>query len=503
MVCWWLAWAVLVGAARAFCPPGCSCDDDGPNAHCVGVGINVVPILFNPGLRRLNLAHNSITSVGQDLVFFGQLEELDFSHNHLSTLGTGNFQMQGELRELRLGHNNVSSLAAGALRGLTSLTLLDLSHNGLSDLPAAVLAEVPGLTVLLLAHNKLHTLPQSTFLGCRGLHVLDLCDNYFRHVPTAALEDLTAVKALHLCRNRLTRLESNAFRTSSLATLSLETNSIDFIADTAFHRLQGLLKLNLNDNLLREVPTLALASLLMLESLYVSRNKLRSLEDGAFRSLGHLSTLEISRCPHLSTMHPEALTHCVNLRKLTLSHNPLVRHLPRGFLTSLPRLRFLDLRANGLRSLPAMEVRWRSLESLDLRGNPLVCNCSLRWLAEVLGASNTSLVAPDLQCAAPDKLLGLYLSRLSPGELQCVDSLQVVAGIVTICVSSVLLLTLSLLLCRYRRRRQRDKLGRGWPPGPLAPWPPDEHSAATRHIMADDYGAHTYASVRHIPVTKV
>ncbi|KAK8399782.1 hypothetical protein O3P69_003660 [Scylla paramamosain] len=133
----------------------------------------------------------------------------------------------------------------------------------------------------------------------------------------------------------------------------------------------------------------------------------------------------------------------------------------------------------------------------------MVCNCSLQWLAEVLGAANTSLLAPDLQCAAPDKLRGVYLSRLTTGELDCVDRLQVVLGIVAVCVSFVLLLTLSLVLCRYRRRRQRDKLmGRGWPPGPLAPWPPDDHAAATRHIMADDYGYHAY-SVRHVPVTKV
>ncbi|XP_068232247.1 uncharacterized protein [Palaemon carinicauda] len=76
-------------------------------------------------------------------------------------------------------------------------------------------------------------------------------------------------------------------------------------------------------------------------------------------------------------------------------------------------------------------------------------------------------------------------------------------GIVVVIASTVLLLTLSVVLCRYRRRRQRDKLGRGWPPGPLAPWPPDDHSAATRHIMADDYIYHSYSTVRKVPVTKV
>lgn len=407
----WLVWALLVGVARAFCPTGCKCDDSVPSARCVGVGINVVPILFNPGLRRLNLAHNIISSVGQALVFFNQLEELDLSHNVLTSLGTDNLLMQGRLRELRLAHNNLTVLSPGSLKGLNSLNLLDLSHNGMTEIPPGVLAEVPRLTVLLLAHNKLHLLAHNTFRGLRNLHVLDLCDNYFRHVPSAALEELQTLKALHICRNRLTRLDPDTFTTEALASLSLDTNNIDYIADSAFHHLQRLQKLNLNDNLLREVPVTPLSSLLVLDTLTLSKNNFTTVEAGSFRSLRNLTTLEISRCPRLSSFHPDAFSYCVNLQIMTISHNRLIRHLPKTLLTSLPRIHTLDLRANSLQSVPEASMPWGSLVSLDLRDNLLVCNCSIRWLAALLSASNTSLTAPDVQCASPDKLKGLYLSR--------------------------------------------------------------------------------------------
>ncbi|XP_037790513.1 chondroadherin-like protein [Penaeus monodon] len=498
-----VVWACLVSVTRAFCPTVCNCDDTVPSARCVGVGINVVPILFNPGLRRLNLAHNIISSVAQALVFFDRLEELDLSHNVLTSLGVGDLEAQSQLQELRLAHNNLTHLKPGAFKGLASLTLLDLSHNGMPDLPAGVLADMPLLTVLLLAHNKLHSLTQNTFRGLRSLHVLDLCDNYFRHVPSAALGHLQTLKSLHLCRNRLTRLDVDTFNTEGLTSLSLDTNNIDYIADTAFHRVQRLQKLNLSDNLLRDVPVTALASLVMLDSLIVSKNNFTALGEGAFRSLSRLVTLEVSRCPRLAALHPAALDSCVSLQSLTISHNPYIQHLPVRLLSALPRLHTLDLRANSLRSVSEASMPWGSLARLDLRDNPLVCNCSIRWLAALLRASNTSLAAPDLQCAAPEKLKGLYLSRLSPSELLCLDQVQVVVGIVVVTVSTVLLVALSVLLCRYKRRHQRDKLGRGWPPGPLAPWPPDEHSAPTRHIMADEYVYHTYSSVRKIPVTKV
>ncbi|XP_042231255.1 chondroadherin-like [Homarus americanus] len=398
MLAWWLVWACLVGVTRAFCPPGCNCDDSVPSARCVGVGINVVPILFNPNLRRLNLAHNLIDSIAQALVFFDQLQELDLSHNVLPSLGTGNLEEQVQLLELRLAHNNLTALSPGAFRGLMSLRLLDLSHNGMSDLPAGVLADVPLLTALLLAHNKLHLLAENTFRGLRNLHVLDLCDNYFRHVPSSALENLKRLKALHLCRNRLTRLESDTFTTDTLTSLSLETNNIDFIADAAFHHLQRLQNLNLNDNLLREVPVTTLSSLHMLDSLILNKNNFTSIEAGAFRSLSRLVALEISRCPRLASIHPDALSQCVNLQRLTISHNPLIRHLPEKLLTSLPLIHTLDLRANSLQSVPEASMPWGSLVRLDLRDNMLVCNCSIRWLAALLSASNTSLAAPDIQC---------------------------------------------------------------------------------------------------------
>ncbi|XP_042203088.1 leucine-rich repeat-containing protein 4B-like [Homarus americanus] len=504
MVVWWLAWAYLLDLAQAFCPPGCSCDDAAPSASCVGMSLNVVPILFNPGLCRLNLAHNSISSIDEAFVFLDKLQELDLSHNLLISVRTGNFKMQSGLLELRLAHNNITSFTSGAFRGLVALRTLDLNHNSLPDLPVGVLDDLPQLTVLHLAHNRLHILTQRTFRGLRGLLLLDLCDNYFRHVPTTAFEDLTSLQTLHLCRNRLTRLDPLAFPTDTLTSLTLDTNNIDSLDKRAFLRLQQLQELRLDCNTLHEVPTEALSLLVTLDFLSLSRNKIKTIGPNAFRGLGRLSTLEISRSPHLESVHPEALDGCRGLQTLTISHNPLLRHLPAGLLTSLHSLRSVDLRANGLQSFPEAEVPWSSLRKMDLRDNPLVCNCSLQWLAELLGSSNTSLAAPDLQCAAPDKLQGLYLSRLVPSEQLCGERVQVLVGLVVITASTVLILTLSLLLCRYWRRQQRAKLGSGWPPDPLgAPWPPQGRPLPNRHIMAEEYVYHTPASITKVPVTKV
>ncbi|CAL4198491.1 unnamed protein product, partial [Meganyctiphanes norvegica] len=406
-------WVVVVVArlARAFCPYGCQCDEAVPSARCVGASMGVVPILLNPSMRTLNLANNAITSIAQAFVFYDQLEQMDLSQNDIKSLGTGNFDAQGRLRELKLAHNNISELLPGSFHGLGELSLLDLSYNSVREIPVTLFTDVPELTVLLLEHNRLHALPQHTFRSLSFLHHINLCDNYFRHVPSQALEDLSSLKTIHLCRNRLTTLEENAFPNKALSSLYLESNSISIISDTAFHYLQKLKKLNLEDNLLRGIPSPALSSLLQLEFLSLNKNNLTNITNGAFLSMGRLARLEVSWCPELRLLHPQILDHCVNLHTFKLSHNPQLVELPTNLLVSVPRLRVLDLSFNSLKGLLESAVPVHTLTQLDVRGNPLVCNCSLLWLASLLATPNASIITPDLQCQHPPKLRGVYLSR--------------------------------------------------------------------------------------------
>ncbi|XP_063887445.1 chondroadherin-like protein isoform X1 [Scylla paramamosain] len=427
---WWLAWAYLVPLARAFCPRGCSCDDSLPSARCVGAGLNLVPILFNPSLRRLDLAHNSIASLEEALVFLSLLEDLDLSHNQLESLGVGNFQAQSNLKKLSVAHNNLSALLPRAFTGLAALTRLDLSYNSLDDLPEGVLDDLPHLTVLHLSHNRLFFLSQLAFRGPKSLLLLDLSDNYFRHVPTEALQAAASLQTLHLCRNRLTELGPSAFSNHALKLLALDGNSIERLDQATFMSLKRLQNLSLVGNSIHEVPTNALSFLPKLEFLSLSRNKIREVRAGAFSAQGLLMTLEMSRNPELKVMSPEALSGCGQLQHLTLSHNPQLRHLPSGLFKPLKNLRSLDLRDNGLESLPEVEVPWKTLQRLDLRDNPLVCNCSVRWLAQLVRSANTSIASRDLQCAAPDKLRGLYLSRLTPREQLCGEGVETVLAVV-------------------------------------------------------------------------
>ncbi|MCL4142477.1 UNVERIFIED_CONTAM: hypothetical protein GTU68_043409 [Idotea baltica] len=408
---WVLAAALLVASAGAFCPSGCECDESGFSVRCLGVGITMVPILLNPGLKQLKLSYNLISSIKEAFAFYEWLEELDLSHNGVSSLENGNFEQQNFLRELRLGHNNISSILPHSFKGLSSLHVLDLTHNSLVEIPPVFLQDSVKLKVLLLANNHILSVTTKAFRGLASLRILDLCSNFLRRVPGAALESVSAtLETLQMCRNRLIGIEPDDFPTFNLKSLSLESNSITFIDPLAFVLLEKLQKLNINNNLLSDIPTRSFASLHSLTSLHLSRNNISVIRDRAFQGLMRLSFLEVSRCPDLKYVSPLSLSHCTNLHTLKLSYNMQLQHLPAEVLSLLPRLHSLEMRANGFQTIQESSIPWGPLESLDLRDNPFVCNCSLRWLLKALQQRNSSLTVTDILCNAPENLHGLYLS---------------------------------------------------------------------------------------------
>ncbi|CAL4066456.1 unnamed protein product [Meganyctiphanes norvegica] len=528
----WL-WMYLIQISRAFCPSGCTCDETVPSVSCEGAKMDVVPILLNPRIESLNLVDNEIRSVSQAFVFYEKLQKLDISNNRIHTLGSNNFEEQRRLQELLIARNNITELLLKSFSGLSDLILLDLSYNNIKNLPIGIFSQLPSLKFLLLAHNRLHTITVHTLRGIQSLHVLDLCDNIFRYVPTKALVELRNLKFLNLCRNRLTTIDALAFPNEALNKLSLESNSIQSIDDSAFSRLQQLQMLDLSDNFLSEVPTAALSTLTMLDSLKLSKNNFTRINSNTFQSLVNLKVLYVSWCPHFKSIHPMAFSKCTKLRTLKMAHNPLLTYIPPGLLSSLPRLHILDLRSNGLQGLSESSLPWASVASLDIRNNPLRCNCSLSWLANILAQPNASLATPDVQCHAPDKLKNVYLSRLSPGELQCPGRLHVIVGIIVVSFSCILIAALIIALFRFHKQHQREKNKQEWTPRTMQLWECDEgHHPSRRvvhndyihhhpgmskskmngtptdqlkhsYIIADEYEDHTYATIKKDTVTEI
>ena len=139
--------------------------------------------------------------------------------------------------------------------------------------------------------------------------------------------------------------------------LTLTGNGVQFVYDRAFDGLYSLLSLSLAHNHINFLPEDVFSPLVNLTDLLLHHNR-------------------------LEFVWPRTFVGLRSLRRLTLAGNRLTS-LPEAMLRHSSTLRYLDLADNSFRSVHrcAFPVSTSALKTLSLIGNPVVCNCSLAWLA--------------------------------------------------------------------------------------------------------------------------
>ena len=120
-----------------------------------------------------------------------------------------------------------------------------------------------------------------------------------------------------------------------------------------------------------------------LKSLDLSSSfNLETIKGNAFRGASNLETLIISHSPLLVLTEDDTFNGLANLQVLDLSFNKMLQYLNPEMFTPLSSLVKLSLKSS---SLSMIEPRIGSLllpnlRFLDVRDNPLICNCSLAWI---------------------------------------------------------------------------------------------------------------------------
>lgn len=175
----------------------------------------------------------------------------------------------------------------------------------------------------------------------------------------------TPLDLLYINNSTIKKLENNVFSNLQLNNVQLSSCKLKQIEQNAFVGQESHLKnLNLQDNLLDDVPVKALNSLTRLNLLDLSKNKINQIPNDAFKGLSKLSTLKLM--DNNITMARFALRGLENcLKNLNLKGTKLKR-VPEA-VRGMKTLAFLDLSLNGIRELPgAGGIRtFEGLESLS------------------------------------------------------------------------------------------------------------------------------------------
>ncbi|KAG8266645.1 insulin-like growth factor-binding protein complex acid labile subunit [Homalodisca vitripennis] len=443
---------MLLSSARgvAFCPQGCTCDDETLVVSCVDANLDVIPITLNPAIQRLVLKFNRVKSVDAAFQFYGDLQYVDLSHNTLVSITNRSFEAQKNLVEFHLNHNRMSQISNTTFDGLKQLKVLSLRGNFLEDLPDRLFVLLHLLEELDLGKNRITRIDSAAFDGLQSLRVLYLDDNLLKVVPTPTFPYLSSLAELHVGLNVFSSLSDDTFKgLTKLSILDVSEASLVNVTENAFRGLGTLRKLVLSGNRLTKIPTKQLSVLARVEELSIGQNEFRIVEALAFQGLTHLRQLDISGAPALERIAKGCLSDNLNVESLTISSNKKLSVIDDGAFAGLPNLRNLVLRDNAFTAFSESMVAWPELRKIDVAENPLYCGCNLRWLKELLSQRNTSQVL----CASPSNLKNKPLKSLTPDDLGCAmhDTRQ--QAIIGVICATALFFAAVLGFMLYRNRK--------------------------------------------------
>ncbi|KAI7813759.1 PH domain leucine-rich repeat-containing protein phosphatase 2 [Triplophysa rosa] len=369
-------------------------------------------------LRSLNLSHNGLGTFPESVCEMQTLTELYLSCNGISCLPDriGNLQ---SLQTLSLDGNRLDSLPE-ELGSLVQLSSLGLSFNDFPQIPG-VLERLCALDKLSMAGNRVETLDLSGLLRMTHIKSIDLRLNGLRCVKSETLEPVKHLTQLDLRDNQLTSLDLSS--TCSLETLYCQRNQLGFLTLSGFtlrtlhasnNRLSTvniypvpnqLTHMDLSRNVLEYLPDWVCDSR-KIEVLDVSHNLLSELPARLLSSLSLRKLLAgNNRLERLSDL----LDH-IPLETLDLQHNKL-KELPESFFYKALNLKYLNVSANALETIPPSSQSEESLSTLQelyLTGNNLNENCA----ALLVGHQNLRVLH-----MAYNQLLSFPASKLSKLEV--------------------------------------------------------------------------------------
>ncbi|XP_012259665.2 protein artichoke [Athalia rosae] len=455
--------AVMVAVVRGvsgLCPARCRCDDEFLRVSCVSAGLDVVPIQLNPEIRHIDLADNKVANLHLTFGFYGNLETLDLSFNLVHTLGSDNFNLQQNLLSLNLSFNSVQTISKNAFHGLNALKELDLSGNNITEIDPQALRFTSELESLNLSRNSLTSLPDGLLKNLHRIRTLVLNRNPLLEAPANNLVLAPSLENLNLADNLIQELDRDSLSSlPSLVYLDLANNVIRSISEDAFDRLPGLLHLDLSGNNLTSVPGLPLGKLTMLSTLILSRNPLGNVGTVAFRNLFELRRLELEECL-ISNIDGRAFADNINLERISLDGNVELEELPGRILYGARYLKSVSLRRCALSTLQPTQFPVDNLATLRAGGNPLLCNCSIQWLWNVIRSeehrneSRLKVDSSDIICA-DEEFKGKPLISLSESSLRCHLSPLYLSLFAAGClITTAAILALIVYVTKSRRRKQ-------------------------------------------------
>lgn len=297
-------------------------------------------------------------------------------------------------------------------------------------LPVRVLRYLPKLRSLIIRHTKMTDLKMDAMSQLSEINNIELNNNHIETMEPGAFNDLPSLEQLALSENFLTKIQTGTFtEMPKLRALYLDRNNISVIEDDVFAALGNLLELDLWANQIQEINRMTFNGLHRLHRLDLTSNRIRRLDSETFVSVPRLHELLLQE-NLISVIEPGTFDNLPNLVLLKLTGNRLttLSGMPFQHLSSLM---LLDVRENSMKMMTSSVLMsipniHKERMNVHIEENPLVCNCSLFWLRQLLDSNITSTLKTAVslvRCGGPDEsMLGLNLTQVTWPEEDCQEA---------------------------------------------------------------------------------
>uniref|UniRef100_H3A8Y2 Leucine-rich repeat and fibronectin type-III domain-containing protein 3 n=2 Tax=Latimeria chalumnae TaxID=7897 RepID=H3A8Y2_LATCH len=158
--------------------------------------------------------------------------------------------------ELRLMDNFITTLRRKDFANMTNLIHLTLSRNTISHIMPYTFYDLRDLHALHLDNNRLTAITEEHFQGLANLRHLILSNNQLHYISPSCMEDfIETLEDLDLSYNNLATVPWDTLgRLSSVNTLNLDHNLIDYVPEGIFSNLHKLARLDMTSNKLKKIP---------------------------------------------------------------------------------------------------------------------------------------------------------------------------------------------------------------------------------------------------------
>ena len=294
---------------------------------------------------------NSNTSWSDVLKPLHELKYLNLSANRL-TSWTDNLSSLWRLEILDLSHNSITRVSHTAFINMTVLNLLSLENNSLAFLTPKVQGVFSDIPLLYLGSNNISQLNMSLYTMANGTIIL--------HLPANSLTqlDLPLMKTCNPECGKISLFGDDNYLSSFLLPCS---NS------------QQYATVSLTNNWLTKFLSIfpeLFVQQCSIEVLNVSGNYFTSWDIPDHNTWATIMKDQM--------INKETFTHKIKTLDMTHCGMEYIRPTAFHFFT----IEFLDLRNNLLATVPIIHEGNPYPSALDIRFNPLMCDCSTLWLKQ-------------------------------------------------------------------------------------------------------------------------